>query len=67
MKKILTTIVLCLISTISLNAQSYSNYVSVSNSAAVSTQLIDVRYEFIQSSANSSLAFLIDKYTGTVW
>lgn len=67
MKKILTTIVLCLISTISLNAQSYSNYVSVSNSAAVSTQLIDVRYEFIQSSANSSLAFLVDKFTGTVW
>ena len=66
MKKILIALAFYLISIISLNAQNYSNYVSVSN-AAVSTQLIDVRYEFIQSSANSSLAFLVDKYTGTVW
>lgn len=67
MNKNLVILILCLMAVITLEAQSYSNYVSVSNSSAVSTQLIDVRYEFVQSSANSSLAFLVDKYTGKVW
>ena len=66
MNKNLVILILCLMAVITLEAQNYSNYVSVSNSAAVSTQLIDVRYEFVQSSANSSLAFLVDKYTGKV-
>ena len=67
MRKILIVLVICLINTYALCAQNYSNYVSVSNSAAVSTQVTNVRYEFVQSSANSSLAFLVDKYTGKVW
>ena len=67
MRKILIALVICLINTYALCAQNYSNYVSVSNSAAVSTQVTNVRYEFVQSSANSSLAFLVDKYTGKVW
>lgn len=67
MNKNLVILILCLMAVITLEAQNYSNYVSVSNSAAVSTQLIDVRYEFVQSSANSSLAFFVDKYTGKVW
>lgn len=46
-------------------AQSYSTYVS--NSVPVSTESNNGRYEFIQSTNNSSHAFLIDKYTGNVW
>jgi len=33
----------------------------------VSTESNSGRYEFIQSTNNSSHAFLIDKYTGNVW
>ena len=47
-----------------MNAQTY---VSVSPSSPVSTQLTDVRYEFVQSTLNNSQAFLIDKFTGKVW
>ena len=68
MKKIL--FFLCFLSAmaIEINAQTNSsNTVVVSNSHAVSTNLTDARYEFIQSSANSTLAFLVDKYTGKVW
>lgn len=46
-------------------AQSYRTYVS--NSVPVSTESNSGRYEFIQSTNNSSHAFLIDKYTGNVW
>lgn len=41
--------------------------VSVDTSFPVSTQLDNVRYEFIQSVKNSNRAFLLDKYTGKVW
>ena len=41
--------------------------VDVDMSFPVSTQLDDVRYEFIQSVKNSNRAFLLDKYTGKVW
>ena len=40
---------------------------AIGGGAPVSTQLADVRYEFIQSQLNSNLAFLVDKYTGNVW
>jgi hypothetical protein len=38
-----------------------------SGRSAVSTQLSDVRYEFVQAPTNSSQAFLVDKYEGNVW
>lgn len=41
--------------------------VSVDSSTPVTTQLSNVRYEFVQSTLNSSHAFLIDKFTGRVW
>ena len=41
--------------------------VSVDASIPVSTQLSDVRFEFIQSTQNTFHAFLLDKYTGQVW
>ncbi len=41
--------------------------VSVDTSMPVSTQLSDVRFEFIQSTQNNFQAFLLDKYTGQVW
>ena len=41
--------------------------VGAGSESPVSTQLADVRYEFIQSQLNSNLAFLVDKYTGNVW
>ena len=40
---------------------------NVDASTPVSTQLTNVRYEFVQSTLNTSHAFLIDKYTGRVW
>ncbi len=42
-------------------------YVAVNTSTPVTTQLTNVRYEFVQSTLNSTHAFLIDKYTGKVW
>lgn len=51
-------------------AQTYvstSTNVSVDTSSPVSTQLSNVRYEFVQSMLNTTHAFLIDKYTGKVW
>lgn len=47
-------------------AQAQSS-VSVDTSFPVSTQLDNVRYEFIQSTQNNNRAFLLDKYTGRVW
>lgn len=41
--------------------------VTAANTAPVSTQLNNVRYEFIQSVQNNNRAFLLDKYTGRVW
>ena len=43
------------------------NTVIVSNNHAVSTNLTDTRFEFVQSSTNSKLAFLVDKFSGKVW
>lgn len=40
--------------------------VAVDASTPVSTQLSNVRYEFVQSTLNTTHAFLIDKYTGRV-
>ena len=40
---------------------------AVGSESPVSTQITDVRYEFVQSQLNSNLAFLVDKYTGNVW
>lgn len=65
MKRLLITMIVCLLCSVAgMNAQTY---VSVSPSSPVSTQLTDVRYEFVQSTLNNSQAFLIDKYTGKVW
>ena len=62
MKRLLITMIVCLLCSVAgMNAQTY---VSVSPSSPVSTQLTDVRYEFVQSTLNNSQAFLIDKYTG---
>jgi hypothetical protein len=65
MKKLLVilTILLCC-SAFEVNAQMVY---AVGSESPVSTQLADVRYEFIQSQLNSNLAFLVDKYTGNVW
>lgn len=41
--------------------------VSVDTDIPVSTQLSNVRFEFIQSTQNNFQAFLLDKYTGQVW
>ena len=35
--------------------------------SAATTQLSDVRYEFIQAPTNSAQAFLVDKFEGKVW
>ena len=65
MKRLPITIIVCLLCSVAgVKAQTY---VSVSPSSPVSTQLTDVRYEFVQSTLNNSQAFLIDKYTGKVW
>lgn len=65
MKKLLVilTILLCC-SAFEVKAQMVY---AVGSESPVSTQLADVRYEFIQSQLNSNLAFLVDKYTGNVW
>lgn len=66
MKRLFLLIVFAMcISICEVYAQSYSTYVS--NSVPVSTESNSGRYEFIQSTNNSSHAFLIDKYTGNVW
>lgn len=47
-------------------AQSYP-IVALDSSSPVNTQVSNARYEFIQSTINSSHAFLVDKNSGTVW
>ena len=56
---------LCCI-TFEANAQ-FVYAIGDSGRSAVSTQLSDVRYEFVQAPTNSSQAFLVDKYEGNVW
>ena len=65
MKRILILLILILCFHIS-DAVGQS-FVVASNPAPVTTQLNDGRYEFIQSPVNSSLHFLLDKFTGNVW
>lgn len=48
------------------NAKGQS-YVVASNSVPVTTQSNNGRYEFVQSTNNSTHAFLLDKFTGNVW
>ena len=70
MKRILTicATVLCLCLTHEAQAQTETKTeVQVSRPFPVSTQVTDGRYEFIQSTINSSQAFLLDKYSGDVW
>ena len=71
MKRLLTILIMCLCCSIfGAKAQTYvstSTNVSLDTSSPVSTQLSNVRYEFVQSTLNTSHAFLIDKYTGRVW
>ena len=71
MKRLLTILIMCFCCSIfGAKAQTYvstSTNVSVDTSSPVSTQLSNVRYEFVQSTLNTSHAFLIDKYTGRVW
>ncbi len=63
MKKLLVilTIFLCC-SAFEVKAQTY--IVATSDTPPSSTQISNVRYEFVQY---SSMSFLVDKYTGDVW
>ena len=65
MKKILILIIAAFYLTIV--EASAQNYTFVDSSVPVSTQSNNGRYEFIQSTNNSSHAFLLDKFTGEVW
>ena len=71
MKKLITILIMCLCcSVFGAKAQTYVSThtsVAVDSSTPVTTQLSNVRYEFVQSTLNSTHAFLIDKYTGKVW
>ena len=60
-------IILIVIFSCSLSVVKAVTPVEVDMSFPVSTQLDNVRYEFIQSVKNSNRAFLLDKYTGKVW
>ena len=66
MKRILTILASIIALSFSYEANAQTN-VSVDTSIPVSTQLSDVRFEFIQSTQNDFQAFLLDKYTGQVW
>ena len=73
--KAFSIIIICLcLFTFSAKAQTFVNTnvhtttsVAVEASTPVSTQLSNVRYEFVQSTLNTTHAFLVDKYTGRVW
>ena len=71
MKKLMTLLIMCLCCSVFVaKAQTYVSThtnVAVDTSSPVSTQLSNVRYEFVQSTLNTSHAFLIDKFTGRVW
>ena len=70
MKRIATIMMMCFCcSILGAKAQTYigGTNISVDNSSPVSTQLSNVRYEFVQSTLNTTHAFLIDKYEGRVW
>lgn len=76
MKKLISILIVCFCCSIfGAKAQVYTTQskasakanVFVDNSTAVSTQISDIRYEFIQSTVSSSQAFLLDKYTGRIW
>lgn len=64
MKRFIVITVILLFCSLSASAQSITY---IKTHSPVSTQSSDARYEFIQSTNNSSHAFLIDKYTGKVW
>lgn len=64
MKRFIVITVILLFCSLSASAQSITY---IGTHSPVSTQSSDARYEFIQSTSNSSQAFLIDKYTGKVW
>lgn len=66
MKRIFTILLSVIAINFCYEASAQTN-VSVDTSIPVSTQLIDVRYEFIQSTQNNFQAFLLDKYTGQIW
>ena len=67
MKRLITILTMCLCGSVFVaKAQTYTS-VSVDTSTPVSTQASNVRYEFVQSTLNTSHAFLIDKFTGKVW
>lgn len=66
MKRILIALVSIILFCFGFDAKAQTN-VSVDTSIPVSTQLSEVRFEFIQSTQNHSQAFLLDKYTGQVW
>ena len=63
MKRIFTILLSVIAISFCYEANAQTN-VSVDTSIPVSTQLSDVRYEFIQSTQNNFQAFLLDKYTG---
>lgn len=71
MKKLINILIMCFCcSVFGAKAQTYVNTyanVSVDSSSPVTTQVSNVRYEFVQSTLNSTHAFLIDKFTGRVW
>jgi hypothetical protein len=52
---------------VAISETSAQSHTYVNNSIPVSTQSNNGRYEFIQSTNNTSHAFLLDKFTGDVW
>ncbi|MBQ3536673.1 MAG: hypothetical protein IJA57_07950 [Alistipes sp.] len=61
------TILLIFMFCSSINEVAAQSYTYVDNSVPVSTQSNNGRYEFIQSTNDSSHAFLLDKFSGCVW
>lgn len=65
MKKLITTLIVCLCC--SVFGAMAQNSVYVDTAVPVSSELTNVRYEFVQSTQNNLHAFLLDKYSGRVW
>ena len=65
MKRLISILLLTFVCSV-LKTYAQTN-VSVDTSVPVSTQISNVRYEFIQSTQNNLHAFLLDKFTGQVW
>ena len=64
--KRLTTVLIMLFCCLAFESKAQFVY-AVGSAPPVSTQLADVRYEFVQSATNSAQSFLVDKYLGKVW